>query len=262
MAIFPKFLRRPARPRDGSMTLIEHLEELRHRLVLAFGAIGLGAVAGWFLYDPVIRLLQEPYCDTILRLPPENRPDFGGDGCAFVFNGAVDGALLKFKVVIFLGLAIALPIVLFQLWKFIVPGLTKRERRMAIPFILSATLLFLFGVFLAYVTLPNALQFLLGFAGEGFVPLLTGDKYLSFFIFVALAFGLAFEFPILLIFLTSVGVLTSRQLRDFRRYAVLSIAIFAAVITPSQDPYTMLGMMLPMIVFYEVAIIVARLMKR
>ncbi|MEX0989774.1 MAG: twin-arginine translocase subunit TatC [Actinomycetota bacterium] len=262
MSIIPKILRRPTRPRDGSMTLIQHLEELRHRLVLAFGAIFLGAIAGWFLYPPVIRLLQDPYCQTITALPTENRPDFGGDGCAFVFNGAVDGALLKFKVVIFLGLIIALPIVLYQLWKFIVPGLTKRERRMSVPFIGSATALFLFGVFLAYVTLPKALEFLLGFAGEGFVPLLTGDKYLSFFIFVSLSFGLAFEFPILLIFLTSVGVLTSRQLRDARRYAVLGIAVFAAVLTPSQDPYTMLGMMIPMVIFYEVAIIVARLMKR
>ncbi|MEX2275449.1 MAG: twin-arginine translocase subunit TatC [Actinomycetota bacterium] len=262
MAIIPKLLRRPAKPRDGSMTLIEHLEELRYRLVISFMAVGLGSIVGWFLYKPVIRLLQEPYCDTVKALPQANQPDFGGDGCAFIFLGTVDGAIVKIKVVVFIGLAVTIPIVLYQLWRFIVPGLTRRERRMAVPFIFSATLLFAFGVTLAYVTLPKALEFLLGFAGEGFVPLLTGDKYLSFFVFVSLAFGLSFEFPILLIFLMLVGVLSSRRLRDWRRNAILGVAIFAAVITPSQDPYTMLGMMVPMILLYEAAIVVGRLMKR
>jgi sec-independent protein translocase protein TatC len=175
------------------------------------------------------------------------------DECALFFMGAVDPVLIKLKVVVFLGLFLALPVVLWQLWRFVVPGLTGRERRLAVPFVASSVLLFALGALLAYVTLPKALNFLLGFAG---------DKFLSFVMLVALAFGLSFEFPILLIFLSVVGLVSTQQLRAWRRWAILGITIFAAFITPSADPYTMLAMMLPMILFYEAAIIVARLLGK
>lgn len=241
------------------MTLVEHLEELRRRLFIALGAVGLGAIVGWFLYEPVLRLLRNPFCDTLRLLPADSRPP---TGCNWVFSGALDPVIIKLKVVVFLGLAVALPVVLYQLWAFIVPGLTKRERRMAIPFVLTSVVLFALGAFIAYVTLPKALSFLLGFAGPNFTPVLYGDRFLSFVMLLALAFGLSFEFPIVLIFLASVGVVSSRKLRDWRRMAILVLAIFAAVVTPSADPYTMLAMLIPMYVFYEAAIIVARLMKR
>ena len=157
-----------------------------------------------------------------------------------------------------IGLFIALPVVLWELWRFVVPGLTRRERRLAILFVTSSVVLFLMGAVLAYVTLPKALNFLLGFAGSRFVPLLTGDRFISFVMLVALAFGLSFEFPIVLVFLTVLGVVTTDQLRAWRRWAILGISIFAAFITPSADPYTMLAMMFPMMLFYEAAIIVAR----
>jgi len=123
-------------------------------------------------------------------------------------------------------------------------------------------ILFALGALLAYVTLPKALGFLLGFAGSEFVPILSGDKFLSFVIMVSLAFGLSFEFPVILVFLSIVGVVTSRMMRKWRRWTILGITIFAAVITPSADPYTMFAMMVPMLLFYEGAIIVARLMKK
>jgi sec-independent protein translocase protein TatC len=243
------------------MTLIEHLEELRTRLIAAIVAIACGAVAGWFLYEPVVRLLREPYCETIRRLPAANRPPGPTGSCPFYYQGAIDPVLVKLKIVVFLGLAIALPIVLYQLWAFVVPGLTRRERRLAIPFIASSMVLFALGLFVGYLTLPRALEFLLGFAGEGFVPLLTGDRFLGFIVLLAFAFGLSFEFPVVLVFLCLAGVLSSQQLRAWRRYAILGISIFAAVITPSADPYSMLAMMLPMVVFYEAAIILTRLLK-
>jgi sec-independent protein translocase protein TatC len=257
MSLIPK-LRRRRRDPEGAMTLVEHLEELRRRLVWSFVAIAVGAAVGWFLYNPVIHLLQNPFCETIHRLPPASRPP---TGCQFVFNGAVDPVFVKIKVVVFLGLLLALPVVLYQLWAFVVPGLTKRERRMAVPFIGSSMVLFLLGVAIAYWTLPKALQFLLGFGGPTLVPLLTASSFLSFVVLVALAFGISFEFPIVLIFLSIVGVLSSRKLRDWRRYAIFGISVFAAVITPSADPYSMLAMMIPMVVFYEAAIIVTRLLK-
>jgi sec-independent protein translocase protein TatC len=145
---------------------------------------------------------------------------------------------------------------------FIVPGLTSKERKMAVPFVAASVLLFAVGALFAYVTLPRGLSFLLGFAGSKFVPILTGDKFITFVILVAVAFGIAFEFPVLLVFLELVGVLSTEKLRKWRRFSILGIAIFAAIITPSSDPYTMLAMTIPMCLFYEAAIIIGRLMKK
>ena len=170
--------------------------------------------------------------------------------------------LVKLKVVVFLGLGVSLPIVLFQLWAFIVPGLTPREKKLSIPFIVSSTLLFLMGGLVAFVTLPKALNFLLGFAGSGVQPFIQFNSYVSFVVLVTLAFGVSFEFPVLLVFLLLVGVLTTARLRAWRRWSILGISVFAAVITPSSDPYSMLAMMIPMVLFYEGSIIVGRLMKK
>jgi sec-independent protein translocase protein TatC len=259
MRVIPAMLRRPERDPEGAMTLVEHLEELRRRLFIALGAIVLGSVVGWFLYEPLLDLMTSPFCDWVRTLPEKQRPPAG---CDLLVTGPIDPVMVKLKVVAILGLFIALPVVLYQLWAFIVPGLTKRERRMAIPFVASSLLLFALGALVAYLTLPRALGFLLGFAGENITPFLTANSFLSFVLLVALAFGLTFEFPIILIFLTIVGVLSTARLRAWRRMAILVIAIAAAVITPSADPYSMLGMMLPMVLFYEVAIIVGRLMKK
>lgn len=260
MKLIPDRLRRRSEPNpDGTMTLVDHLSELRHRLIVSIVAICVGGVIGWFLFDPVIDLLRNPYCDYWRTVPPGMRAT---RGCALFFSGALEPMLIKLKLVLFLGLFLALPVVLYQLWAFIVPGLTKRERKMAIPFVVSSVLLFVLGALVAYWTLPKALNFLLGFAGEGFAPLLTGDRYLTFVMLVALSFGLAFEFPIALIFLLLAGVVSTSQLRDWRRGAILFIAVFAAIITPSSDPYTMLAMTIPMVLFYEAAIIVGRLLKR
>ena len=258
MKLIPERLRRRSEPEpDGTMTLVDHLSELRYRLIVTISAVAVGGIIGWFLFDRVIDLLLNPYCDYWRTVPLRLRatPD-----CALFFSGALEPLLIKFKLVAFLGLF--LPVVLYQLWAFIVPGLTRRERKMAIPFVVSSVLLFALGALVAYWTLPKALNFLLGFAGQGFAPLLTGDRYLTFVMLVALSFGLAFEFPIVLIFLLLAGAVTTRQLRDWRRGAILGIAVFAAIITPSSDPYTMLAMTIPMVLFYEAAIIVGRLLKR
>jgi sec-independent protein translocase protein TatC len=259
MRLIPKWMRRTPREHDGSMTLVEHLQELRFRLVISVAAITAGAILGWFLFDPVLNLIQTPYCDYWETVPRASRPT---QDCTLFFFGALEGVIAKLKLVGFMGLFFALPVVLFQMWRFVVPGLTQRERRLSIPFVLCSMFLFLLGAAFAYWTLPKALEFLLGFAGTQFAPLLTADKYLSFVMLVALSFGLAFEFPIALVFLQMAGVVTSRQLRDWRRGAILAIALFAAIITPSADPYTMLAMTIPMVLFYEAAIIIGRIMKK
>lgn len=242
------------------MSLIDHLRELRHRLLICLWALLGGAVVGFFLYEPAMRLIQSPYCD-FLRDHPDKAP-FEREGCSLIFLGAIDGFLITVKVIVFLALVAALPVLLYQLWAFIVPGLTDRERRWAIPFVALSLILFLLGGLAAYLTLPKALGFLLGVGGDFVSPLLTVDKYIGFVIFTILAFGLGFEFPILLISLTAAGVLTNETMRRYRRQVVLGLAIFAAVITPSADPISMLALLIPLYLFYEGAIIVSRLLKR
>jgi sec-independent protein translocase protein TatC len=241
------------------MTLIQHLEELRHRLVICILAVTGGAVVGWFLYGPVLKLVLKPYCDYWETTDPKLRIN---QSCSLFFNEPLGAMVVKLKVVVFIGLMVVLPVLLYQLWMFIVPGLTKKERRMAIPFVGSSVVLFALGAVFAYITLPKGLNFLLGFAGSDFIAILTGDRFITFVILVAVAFGLAFEFPVLLVFLELVGVLSTKSLRKWRRYSILGIAIFAAIITPSSDPYTMLAMTVPMCLFYEAAIIIGRLMKK
>jgi sec-independent protein translocase protein TatC len=257
MRLIPRTRRRrdPAR----TMSVIEHLEELRTRLIVVVIAVAVGTIAGWAVYSWVFRFLTHPYRHVLTQLPKSVRPPTHGK---LVFTGVVEPFLIRFKIAVFTGLAIALPVVLYQLWRFITPGLTRRERRMALPFVFCSLLLFALGGWFAFLTMTKGLRFLLGFAGNSIVPFLTVDRYINFVLFLVLAFGLSFEFPLVLIMLEWVGVLSTRKLRDWRRWAWLGITIFAAVITPSQDPYTQLAMMVPMIIFYELAIVVGRAMKR
>jgi sec-independent protein translocase protein TatC len=240
------------------MTVVEHLQELRHRLIVCLYALAAGSVVGWFLYPPFMNLIREPFCNYIQENPAQAPPT----GCDLVFNGPIDATLVKIKIVVFIGLLVALPVVLYQLWAFVAPGLTAKEKKYSIPFVVSAFVLFLLGVVVAYVMLPKGFNFLLGFAGEGVVPLLTFDRYVGFVVLVALAFGVSFLFPIFLVFLEIAGVLSPATLSKYRRYSILGIAIFAAVITPSSDPYTMLAMMIPMYLFYEASIIIGRFLQR
>ncbi len=245
--------------RTGSMSLMEHLEELRRRLIICVIALGAGSLPSWYLYEPLKDLLQKPYC-TFLSENPSFRP-FEGP-CALYISGPIEGFTLKLKIVLYLGLVLALPVVLYQLWMFIVPGLTNRERRYAFPFIASALILFAGGAIFAYYSMPRGLSFLLGFAGEGVVPLLSFDRYVSFVVLVILAFGVSFLLPVLLVFLEMVGVLTPQRLASWRRWAFLGIFVFAAAITPTGDPLTLFTLAVPMYLFYEAAILIGRLLRR
>src|SRR4051794_21837519 len=185
MRVLPR-RRRSEHERTGTMTLIEHLTELRYRLLMSIYAVAGGAVVGWFLYMPFFRLATHPYCTWVNQQPADQQPP---TGCNLVVTTPLDGMLVKLKVVLFIGLAMALPVLLYQLWAFVVPGLTAKEKKYSIPFIVSAVVLFALGVVFAIVTLPKALDFLLGFAGGGVVPLLSFSSYFTFVVLVALAFG-------------------------------------------------------------------------
>lgn len=262
MRVIPRWLRRTQRDPTSSMTMVEHLEELRRRVFISLIAIVVGAIFGWFLYQPILDLILGPYTHACRSLPLRSRPP-GIGSCTHVFvQGVVGPFLIRLKIALYAGFALALPIVLFQLWRFVTPGLTAKERKLTVPFILSSLALFTLGAFFAYWTLPRGLNFLLGFAGSNVVVLPDAGKYISFVLLLTLAFGLSFEFPLVLIFLAWIGVVSSAQLRKWRRFAILFIVIFAAVITPSQDPFTLAAMSLPMILFYEATIWITRLMKR
>ncbi len=237
------------------MTLMEHLGELRTRIIIVFCAVAAGAVIGWFLYPPVFTFMQKPFC-TIIHDHPDLALKPGS--CQFVFQTPVEPFFIKLKIVTFIGLAIALPVVLWQLWRFVTPGLQGRERRYAIPFVVASILLFGLGAAFGIFALPKALNFLLGFAGPGLVATLSVSKYMSFVFFMIAAFGLSFEFPVALIALVLAGVLNSQKLRRWRRGGIVGIAVFCAVITPTQDWYTMTLMMVPLIMFYEISILIAR----
>jgi sec-independent protein translocase protein TatC len=244
------------------MTLVEHLGELRTRLLISLAAIAIGALIGWFLYGPIFKFLTDQYCTFMtshkeLALNP-------ADPCKLAYTSVLEPFTTKIKIVTFTGLILALPVVLFQVWGFVVPGLSDRERKFAVPFVLSSMVLFGLGAWFGLVTLPRALNFLLGFAGTTRVVfVMSVAKYVSFVVLVVGAFGLSFEFPLFLISLMAVGVLSSLTLRQHRRIAIVGIAVFAAVITPSQDWFTMTAMMVPLLVFYELAILVGRfLLKR
>jgi sec-independent protein translocase protein TatC len=243
-------------PDDPSrMTLVEHLTELRNRLIKSVLAIAVGALAGFVFYPQIFDALIEPYCEI------DRVTDVTGE-CALYIRDPLGGFKLRFMIAGYAGLFIASPVVLWQLWRFITPGLYENEKRYAVPFVLSSVALFLTGAGLAFWTVPKAFEFLFSIGGDDLTPLLEPVAYLSFITFMMLAFGIGFEFPILLIFLQLVGVLSSRRLRSWRRYAIVLIVVLVAVITPSGDPYSLLALSVPMYVFYETSIIVGRLIER
>jgi len=233
----------PADPKPGSapppvvapgdesvMSLVDHLGELRTRLFRSILAVAVGAILGFAVSDQVITLLRAP-------IPSESPLYFTGLGDAFV---------IKVKVAIAIGIVLAMPVLLYQVWSFVSPGLTPAERRAARPWIPIALFFFALGVAIAYVVLPFAAAFLLSFTSPDLQPLITAGSYFDFVTTMFLAFGLVMEFPILLVGLSRVGIVSSQRLTASRRFVILGIAIFAAVATPGGDlvsPFVLGGTM-------------------
>lgn len=234
---------------------MEHLEELRGRLFKMVLAYALACGVAWFAYSNVLDLLIEP----LARLPVADQILKNGQ---LVYTAPTEAFFIRLKVTAFTGMIFALPIILWQLWRFVTPGLHRHERRYALPFVFVSVLLFGLGVTVAFLSLPKALEVLAGFAGSELVLLPKASDYLSFVLVLIAAFGFSFEFPILLLGLTLVGVLTSAKLRKMRRMAWVVILIVAAMITPTQDPITLAIMAVPLGLLYEGTIIAARLMKK
>jgi sec-independent protein translocase protein TatC len=245
---------------EGRMTLFEHLTELRKRLIYCLIAVCVTTVIMFIAYPRVLSFLAGPY-EQVTR----GDRACGGTarhGCDLIVTGPLDPFLIRLKLAGYGGLALAVPFIFWQIWRFVTPGLHKHERRYAIGFLISSVVLFAMGAVVAWFTVEKALEFLLGVGGSSIQPFIAADKYLTLITLMIIAFGVAFEFPLLIIALLLVRVVNTRQLRQARRYVAVGITIFAAVITPSQDPFSLLFMAIPMYIFYEIAIIVGRLMKR
>ena len=219
----------PASSADTSvMSLVDHLSELRSRIVRILLAVAAGSVVGFWAARPVIGVLAEPAGGTLLNLAP---------GDAF---------FITVRVAVVTGVILAMPVILYQVWAFVAPGLTPAERRVARPWVPLALAFFALGVGIAWLVLPYALGFLLSFGHGVFVNQLAAGPYFDFVTTMFLAFGIVMEFPILLFGLSRVGIVTSQRLRASRRFVILGIAIFAAVATPGGDlvsPFVLGGTM-------------------
>ncbi|MFP5224266.1 MAG: twin-arginine translocase subunit TatC [Actinomycetota bacterium] len=249
----PKLRRR--RDPEGTMSVVQHLEEFRRRLFYAIIAWIVLACVAYAFYDQILGLL---------RLPLEEGGRIGDVVVDDLYVSGIGTAFfLKIKVSAFAGLVLAWPVIFWQIWRFITPGLRKNEKRWAVGFVAASVLLFALGAFIAYVLLPVGINWLLAFAVEpGLTPLLQFNDYINFVTLMILAFGISFEFPLILVFLAAVGMIGSDTLRGKRRWAFLGMFIIAAVATPSGDPLSQIMLAVPLYLLYEGALLFIRFVLR
>ena len=236
------------------MPLMDHLRELRGRLFKAFLAIGVGATVAWFVYDPIINRTIDPFCLATEQFRLER--DLGP--CNLIFDSVMGPFNLQLQVSIVAGMILTAPFWLYQLWRFITPGLHRNERRWTLLFLCTSVPLFLAGMALAFYVLPKGIGILLDLSPERVVPLIKVDVYLKFMIRTMLVFGIGFLLPVVLVLLNLMGILPAATLRRTRSWTVVGIFIFAAVATPTGDPITMLSVAVPMWLLYETAVLIAR----
>ncbi len=242
------------------MTLVAHLTELRNRIAKALLALLIAtAVSFWWYEHGLGEFIRAPYCGL------EDDLRYGGGesgGCGLLITDVFGGVFIRIKVAFLAGAVLSAPFWLYQLWAFITPGLKRNEKRYGIGFVAVSSLLFALGAFLAYVSLAKGLELLLSLAGDGVVIALTAQDYIGFVLSLLVAFGVSFEVPLIAIALNLVGAQSYEVLRRSRRWIFFLTIVFAAFVTPTQDPFTMLLMAGPMILLFEVAIQIARIVDR
>jgi sec-independent protein translocase protein TatC len=244
--------RRP-RPHPDAMTIGEHLSELRRRLVIAVLAFVLMACVAAIFYNWELSLLRHPYCAI---------HSASTNACRFYVTAPLDPLALRIKLAAFGGLVLSSPVMLWELWRFITPGLRAREKRYAVPFVFASVVLFVAGCALIYVVLPHTLGWLIGVGGPSIHELLNPNAYLTLVLLLMILFGLTFEFPVVLVALQAARVVTPATLLRHWRWAVIGITVASAVFTPSSDPFSMIALAAPLVVFYFASIAVGKLLRR
>ena len=231
------------------MPITGHLAELRSRLIKVSIAVVVGTVLAFFVSDELLEFLVRPYRAAV-------------PGANLAYFRPTEAFSTVMRVSLFGGFLLALPVVLYQLWRFVAPALSRREKRWAYPLTAVFVALFIAGVVVGYVALERGLGFLLDFGGDALEPIIRAEDYLKFAIRFILAFGIAFEFPVFLFAAAAFGVVSSRMLASNRRWAVVIILVGAAVITPSGDPVTLFLLATPLYVLYELTILAIRFLLR
>ncbi len=244
------------------MSLKDHLYDLRHRLGLALLIIAVGAVFGWFWWEwrlfglPSLGdVVIAPYCG----IPVTQRLTQGGQGCQLLQTQPFEVFMIRLKVGTGAGMALTAPLWLYQVWRFIAPGLYAKERKFALIFVGCASVLFVAGATLAFYVVPQGLSVLAGFGDEKFITAFTAGEYISFVMALLLIFGVSFELPLIVVMLNQVGVVTYDKLRKWRRGLVFALFIFAAIATPGTDPISMVALAIALTLLFELAIQIARL---
>jgi sec-independent protein translocase protein TatC len=237
----------------GTMSLVEHLEELRKRIIISAITIALGSIVGFIFWKQIMTFLLLPMPGATNGLVE------GPDGATrLVTNGIGEAFSVVLKLAVAVGICLGSPVILYQLWAFISPGLTRRERRWAGPFVLIGVVLFLAGLVVGFLTLRFPVSFLINFGKDNFLELVTADSYFTFVAFFMLAFGIVFELPLVLTFLAQLGIVSSKLLRSKRVAALVILWILCTFLTPGTDPYSPIVLGVAMTVLYELSIILIR----
>jgi sec-independent protein translocase protein TatC len=251
-----------------AMSVGEHLGELRYRVIVSACAFFAMAMVAVVAYEPILHFLLRPLCSVEGGVAHHATSASGssvgpdGQGCDLYVTSPLDGLSLRVKIALFGGLVLSSPILLFQTWRFVTPGLKARERRYVVPFVSASFVLFLGGAATAFVTLPHALAFLRSVGGPDLQAIYDPMPYLGLILLMMTIFGLAFEFPVVLISLELARVVSAATLLRSWRWAVIAITVVAAVATPSSDPFSMLALALPLIAFYFASIGIGKALGR
>ncbi len=232
---------------EGRMPLMEHLRELRNRLLIASVAVVVGIIIGWFVFDPVWAFIKAPFCET-----PQAQQLRDGT-CTLTYGGIFQSFFLTLKVSAMVGLLVSSPVWLYQVWAFVTPALYRNEKRYSLTFMALAIPLFMVGAVLAYLIMDTSLALMLGFAPSDAVATIQIDEYVDYVLIMLVIFGISFELPLLLVFLNIIGVLSRATVTKHRRTIIFAMFAFGAVITPGGDPFAMVALAVPMIVLYFAA---------
>ncbi len=234
---------------EKKLPLTAHLQELRKRLIFSFIAVGAGFLVCYAFADKIFNILAAPLTNELM-------PKWG----SLIFTGVAEAFFTYMKVAFIAGIIVTSPFVLYQVWAFVAPGLYQKEKKYVIPFVLGGSLCFALGILFGYyVAIPVGFKFLLGYATDIIKPMPSMKEYLSFSLKFLLACGLVFEFPVVLVLLARIGIIDAKMLSRQRKYAILVIFIFAAVVTPSPDLISQVLMALPLMGLYELSILLSRI---